>query len=454
MKRNNEYEFTIEETEFPALGVAYCDGKKVYIKGTIPNQKVLAKVSKIKSTYIEAKLIKIIENPEGTIIPKCEHFGVCGGCTYQYLEYCKQLELKENEVIKLFSDAGISGYEYLGIEHSPNENEYRNKMEFTFGDEEKGGQLTLGMHIKNKAFGVLTTDKCTIVDEDFRNILSAAALYFQNTSQNYYKIIKHEGFLRNLVVRKAKNTGEILINLVTTSQDKLNEEEFKNIFLNLKLNGFLKGIIYTINDSLSDVVQPDEIKILYGKNYIFEDVLGLKFKISPFSFFQTNTKGAEKLYSIAMDFAGNLNSKVVFDLYCGTGTIGQIAGKTAKKVIGIELIEEAVIAANENAKLNNLSNCHFIAGDVAKVITMLNEQPDVIILDPPRPGVHPKALDYVIKFNSPEIIYVSCNPKSLVNDLLKLIEAGYSVDKVKIMDMFPNTGNVECVAKLTQKNNI
>lgn len=452
MKKNNEYEFTIEDTEFPALGVAHCDGKMVYIKGTIPKQKVLAKVNKIKSTYVEAKLIKILENPEGTIAPKCRHFGVCGGCTYQYLEYIKQLELKEAEVIRLFSNAGITGYEYLGIEHSPCESEYRNKMEFTFGDEEKGGPLTLGMHIKNKAFGIVTTDKCTIVDEDFRLILSTAAAYFSHTTHTYYKVIKHEGFLRNLVVRKAVNTGEILINLVTTSQDKLNDEEFTANFLKLKLKGNLSGIIHTINDSLSDVVQPDKIELLYGKAYIYEEVLGLKFKISPFSFFQTNTKGAEKLYTIAMEFAGDLKNKIVFDLYCGTGTIGQIAGKSAQKVIGIELIEEAVVAANENAKLNELSNCNFIAGDVAKVITELNEKPDVIILDPPRPGVHPKALDYVIKFNSPEIIYVSCNPKSLVNDLQKLIEAGYSVEKVKIMDMFPNTGNVECVSKLVLKN--
>lgn len=449
MKRNTDYELIIETTEFPSLGIAHYEGTKVYVKGTIPEQKVLARVSKIKKDYIEAKLIKILENPKETITAKCPHFGICGGCIYQYVNYDRQLELKEREVIKLFSDACINNYEYLGIEKSPEENEYRNKMEYTFGDEEKGGQLTLGMHMKNKAFGVLTTDKCTIVDEDFRNILSTVLEYFKKNGCSYYKIIKHEGFLRNLVVRKAKNTQQILINLVTTSQNTLNAEEFKNLFLNLKLSGSLTGIIHTINDSLSDAVQPDKVNIIYGTPYIIEEISGLRFKISPFSFFQTNTKGAEKLYSIAMDFAGELKDKVVFDLYCGTGTIGQIAAKNAKKVIGIELIEEAVEAADKNAKMNGLTNCSFIAGDVAKVITTLNEKPDVIILDPPRPGVHPKALDYVIKFGAPEIVYVSCNPKSLVSDLKKLIASGYSVDKVKLMDMFPNTGNVECVTKLS-----
>ncbi len=452
MKKNIEVILNIEDTAFPGLGVALMEDKKIFVKGTAPGQKVLAKISKVKKEYGEAKLIKIIEKGEGAVIPACPHFELCGGCTHQNISYEKQIELKEKQVLKLLEEVGINKFEYIGIEKSPEQFEYRNKMEFTFGDEEKGGPLTLGMHIKNKAFGIVSTDTCKIVDEDFNTILNAVLTYFREQNASYYKIMKREGFLRNLVIRKGKNTDEILINLVTTSKETLACEDFKNLILNLNLKGKLVGIIHTINDSFSDVVQADKIDVLYGKDYLSEKVLGLDFKISPFSFFQTNTKGAEKLYSMALDFAGDISSKTVFDLYCGTGTIGQIAAQRANKVIGIELIEEAVEAAKENAKLNGLSNCEFIAGDVAKVITELTDKPDVIILDPPRPGVHPKALEYVIKFDAPVIVYVSCNPKSLMVDLKELTKNGYVVEKVKVMDMFPMTPHVESVVRLHRKN--
>jgi len=268
--------------------------------------------------------------------------------------------------------------------------------------------------------------------------------------ENYYRILKHEGFLRNLVVRKAINTGEILVNIVTTTQVEYDFTAFVDTLKGLNLKGELTGIIHTLNDSLSDVVQADSVEILHGKDYIIENLLGLKFKINPFAFFQTNTKGAEKLYSIVRDFIGESEDKVVFDLYCGTGTIGQIVAPKAKKVVGIELIEEAVEAAKENAKINGLSNCEFIAGDVAVTIKNVTEKPDIIILDPPRPGVHPVALDYVIKFDAKEIIYVSCNPKTLAVDLGVLTANGYKVEKVKVMDMFPHTPHVEVVTKLTK----
>lgn len=315
---------------------------------------------------------------------------------------------------------------------------------------EKGGELTLGMHAKGKSFGIITVDCCQIVDKDYRIILSTVLNYFRNKNLPHYRVMSHEGYLRNLVIRKASNTGEILINFVTTSQIEFNFEEITEELRNLDYVGNLVGIIHTINDSLSDVVQADKIELLYGRDYIIEELLGLKFKITPFSFFQTNSKGAEKLYSIVRQFIGEAKSKTVFDLYCGTGTIGQIVAPEAKKVIGIELIEEAVKSANENAKLNGLDNCTFIAGDVAKIIGTINEKPDLIILDPPRPGVHPVALDYVIKFNAPDIIYVSCNPKTLVTDLKVLVENGYTIEKVKVKDMFPHTPHVECVTLMSR----
>lgn len=451
MRKGKEYEFLIEETEFPGTGIAQKDGLPVYIKGTIPGQKVLAKVTKKRREYAQAKLLEIIENVDYAIENKCPHFGQCGGCSTQYISYEKQLKLKETQLLKLFKNKGIEGFEFLGIEKSPEEYEYRNKMEFTFGDMEKGGDLTLGMHVKNRSFSIITVDNCEIVDKDFRNILTTVVNYFNKKGLPKYRVMSHEGFLRNLVIRKAKNTGEILVNIVTTSQMEFDFKEIVDILLSEEYKGQIKGILHTINDTLSDVVQVDKLEVLYGRDYIIEELLGLKFKIAPEAFFQTNSKGAETLYSIVKDFLGDASSKVVFDLYCGTGTIGQIVAPKAKKVIGVELIEEAVKAANENAKLNDLNNCQFIAGDVAKVIKDVKHKPDIIILDPPRPGVHPVALEYVVKFAPKEIIYVSCNPKTLVNDLEYLIDNGYKLEKAKGMDMFPHTPHVETVVKISKK---
>ncbi|HBJ2608354.1 TPA: 23S rRNA (uracil(1939)-C(5))-methyltransferase RlmD [Clostridium botulinum] len=450
MRKGKEYEFLIEETEFPGTGVAQKDGVPVYIKGTVPGQKVLAKVTKKRREYAQAKLLEIIENIDYAIENKCPHFGQCGGCSTQYIPYEKQLQIKEEQLLKLFKSKEIKGFDFLGVEKSPEEYEYRNKMEFTFGDMEKGGDLTLGMHVKNRNFSIVTVDNCEIVDRDFRNILTTVVNYFNEKRLPKYRVMSHEGFLRNLVIRKAKNTGEILINIVTTSQMEFDFKEIVDMLLKVECKGEIKGILQTINDTLSDVVQVDKLEILYGRDYIIEELLGLKFKIAPEAFFQTNSKGAEKLYSIVKDFLGDASSKVVFDLYCGTGTIGQIVAPKAKKVIGVELIEEAVKAANENAKLNGLNNCEFIAGDVAKVIKDVKQKPDIIILDPPRPGVHPVALEYVVKFEPKEIIYVSCNPKTLVDDLKYLIDNGYKLEKVKGMDMFPHTPHVETVVKLSK----
>ncbi|HCL4465252.1 TPA: 23S rRNA (uracil(1939)-C(5))-methyltransferase RlmD [Clostridium botulinum] len=450
MRKGKEYEFLIEETEFPGTGVAQKDGVPVYIKGTVPGQKVLAKVTKKRREYAQAKLLEIIENIDYAIENKCPYFGQCGGCSTQYIPYEKQLQIKEEQLLKLFKSKEIKGFDFLGVEKSPEEYEYRNKMEFTFGDMEKGGDLTLGMHVKNRNFSIVTVDNCEIVDRDFRNILTTVVNYFNEKRLPKYRVMSHEGFLRNLVIRKAKNTGEILINIVTTSQMEFDFKEIVDMLLKGECKGEIKGILHTINDTLSDVVQVDKLEILYGRDYIIEELLGLKFKIAPEAFFQTNSKGAEKLYSIVKDFLGDASSKVVFDLYCGTGTIGQIVAPRAKKVIGVELIEEAVKAANENAKLNGLNNCEFIAGDVAKVIKDVKQKPDIIILDPPRPGVHPVALEYVVKFEPKEIIYVSCNPKTLVDDLKYLIDNGYKLEKVKGMDMFPHTPHVETVVKLSK----
>lgn len=451
MRKGKEYEFNIEGTAFPGMGTTEVDGLRILVKGAFPGQRVMAKVSKKSAKRIETKITQVLEDAPYKIQPKCPVTAYCGGCSCQDIPYEKQLEFKEEQLLKLFHNAGFYDFNFLGVEPSPVIFEYRNKMEFTFGDMEKGGELTLGMHMKNRGFSIVSTEDCMIMDEDFRKLQSLTMKYFREKNFPYYKVMKREGYLRHLVLRKGRNTGEILVNLVTTSQIDFDLSEYVALIQKENYKGKITGILHTINDSLSDAVIGEKVGVLYGVPYIFDELLGLKFKINPFAFFQTNTKAAEELYSIVRDFIEDTEEKVVFDLYCGTGTIGQIVAPKAKKVIGIELIEEAVEAAKENCKLNNLTNCEFIAGDVAKTIGDVKETPDTIILDPPRPGVHPVALEYVVKFNPKNIVYVSCNPKTLVEDLKYLTEQSYEIQKVKGKDMFAHTPHVEVIVKLTRR---
>jgi 23S rRNA (uracil-5-)-methyltransferase RumA len=257
------------------------------------------------------------------------------------------------------------------------------------------------------------------------------------------------------LVRKAAKTGEILVNILTTTQEEEGKEEtFADLstkLLELELDGKLVGFLHTYNDSQADVVKSDRTVVLHGREYIYEELLGLRFKISTFSFFQTNSLGAEVLYSKVREYVGETKDRTIFDLYSGTGTIAQLLAPVAKKVTGVEIVEEAVEAAKENAALNGLTNCEFIAGDVLKVIDSLVDKPDIIVLDPPRDGIHPKALDKIINFGVDRIVYISCKPTSLQRDLEVLQARGYEVEKVTAVDMFPETVHVETVVLLSKQ---
>ena len=263
--------------------------------------------------------------------------------------------------------------------------------------------------------------------------------------------MQHEGYLRHLLVRRAQVTGEILVNLVTTSQKEVDLTGLVSELCGLSLEGRIVGILHIINDSLADVVQSDETRILYGNDYFYEELLGLKFKITPFSFFQTNSLGAEVLYSLARSYVGETKDMTIFDLYSGTGTIAQILAPVAKKVIGVEIVEEAVIVARENAALNHLDNCQFIAGDVLKVLDTIKEKPDFIVLDPPRDGIHPKALEKIIDYGVDRMVYISCKPTSLARDLEVLTARGYKVERVKCVDLFPGSVHTETVCLLGKR---
>ena len=448
MKKRDIIEFEIGKMEFGGVSISQYGDRRIKMKGGIKGQKVKAAVKRTGRGKADVKMVELLERSPIETAEVCPHFEGCGGCTMLSVDYAKQLEIKEEQVLELFEDAGIREFEFLGVQGSPDNVGYRNKMEYTFGDEVKGGPLTLGLHKKGRHIDIQTVDGCMLVDSDFNTILKESLAFFQDAELPYYRVVNHEGYLRNLVVRKGIHTDEIMVNIVTSSQCEFDMSKFADMINGLELKGNVVSILHTINDGLADAVQCDEMRILYGVDYLHEEILGLKFKISPFSFFQTNTKGAEQLYTIARDFIGDHSNKVVFDLYSGTGSIGQLMAEKAKKVYGIEIIEEAVVAANENAKLNGLDNCEFIAGDVKDTVKSLDVKPDLIIVDPPRPGIHKQAIKDICDFGAKEIVYISCNPKTLVDDLKDFIGYGYVPEKVKCMDMFPSTPHLESVVKL------
>lgn len=452
MKKKDEIILEIADVNFPNKAYGYYEGEKVIVKNAVPGQKVQAQVFKKRGSGVEARLQEVIErSPLERETGMCSHYALCGGCTYQTMRHEEELRLKERQVKRLLENAGICVQSWEGIVPAPSETGYRNKCEFSFGDEEKDGDLALGMRKRMSYYEVVTLKDCNIVDADYLRIIEGTLQFFQERKVPFYHKARHDGSLRHLVVRKGAATGEILINLVTSSEVPFSVEEFKDMLLGLELDGSVCGILHSVNDGLADVVKSDEMRLLYGRDFFMEKLFDLEFKVSVYSFFQTNSAGAEKLYSIVKEFAGDVADKTVFDLYCGTGTIGQIMAEAgSKKVIGIELIEEAVVAANENAKRNHLENCTFLAGDVLKMVDELKERPDLIIVDPPRDGIHPKAIGKIIAFGAPEIVYVSCKPTSLARDLEIFQQEGYQVERVELMDMFPRTVHVETVCLLSK----
>ena len=381
----------------------------------------------------------------------CRDSNVCGGCVYQGVSYEEQLKNKAGEVRGLLDNKDINYGELLDIEPAPNRYHYRNKMEYTFGDMEKNGPMTLGMHKKKHFMSIITVDQCQLVHDDFNTVLRGVLDFVIEKGYSHYHKKNHKGLMRHLIVRRGVRTGELLVNVVTSSEEGFDEGAFVEMIKSLPLENNVVGILRTINDRLADAVYCDELRVLDGRDYYMEEIMGLKFKVSAFSFFQTNVEAVENLYSYAIDLIDDFSNKTAFDLYCGTGTITQTLAKKAGKVIGIELVEEAVEAAKENTALNGLDNCEFIAGDVFEVLKNVEEKPDVIVVDPPRVGIKPDALDKIIGYGVDQIVYISCNPKTLTENLYYMQYYGYDVVSVKPFDNFPGTKHTEAVALLQKR---
>lgn len=479
MKKGQIAEGVIERVDFPNKGVFTAeDDSRVVVKNTIPGQRVSVRILKARKGVCEGQLLEVLErSPSEQSVPGCVHAGMCGGCVYQTLSYEDQLRLKSDQVKRLL-DGVIrtedKDYEFTGAKESPCRYGYRNKMEYSFGDAYKDGPLALGLHRRGSFYDIVNVPDCKLVDPDFGTVLSITLSYFKERGISYYHKMRHTGYLRHLLVRRAAKTGEILIDLVTTtgepkavrpheaclgneSSGAVREETEKELLagwmkalLAAEYTGTITGILHTANDRVADVIADEGTTVLYGRDYFYEELLGLRFLITPFSFFQTNSCGAEVLYETAREFIGDAISveKTVFDLYSGTGTIAQVLSAAAGKVTGVEIVEEAVEAARENAKRNHLTNCEFIAGDVLKVLDSMEECPDFIVLDPPRDGVHPKALAKIIRYGVDQMVYISCKPSSLARDLVTLQAGGYRVKKAACVDMFPFTANIEVVVLL------
>lgn len=465
MKKGQTIEGIVERIDFPNKGIVSCGEGVCTVKNALPGQKIRAVVNKARNGRYEGRLLEVLEPAPLEVESSCPHFGSCGGCTYLSFPYGESLAVKEGQVQRLLAPVLAAQEGECRFEPamaSPVIFGYRNKMEFTFGDEVKDGPLALGMHRRGSFYDIVSVTACQIVEEDYRRILRSVRDYFaalqeQGSGISYYHRLRHTGYLRHLLVRRASKTGEILIALVTTTQiaDGMEREilaGFREQLLELPLDGRIVGILHIRNDSAADVVRSDETRILYGQDFFYEELLGLRFQVSAFSFFQTNSSGAELLYQTAREFISDClhPGQTVYDLYSGTGTIAQMLAPVVRKVIGVEIVEEAVEAARKNAELNGLHNCEFIAGDVLKVLDEIAEKPDMIVLDPPRDGVHPKALTKIIHYGVEHILYISCKASSLARDLEVFLAGGYEARRCVPIDQFPWTTGIETIILLSK----
>lgn len=455
MRKKKIEEVRIEKMKYPNISQAYNEnGKLVEFKGGLLGQLVRVKENKKSKDKIKAKYLDLIEESDLENNTKtCANPDICGGCAYQKLAYETELMLKVDMIKNLFKDNAINYDGEIKINQSPISKAYRNKMEYSFGDRQKGGELVLGLHRKNRFYEIVGTNDCNIIDEDFNTIRSRVEEYFRRKNASFYHKSTRDGLLRHLVVRKAHRTNEIMVLLVTTSDmsfDSIRKKLFLSYLLDSKLEGKIVSVYHIINDSCADAVIAEESHLIYGKEYIREEMMGLSFKISPFSFFQPNIFTAEKLYQKAFDLASIDEKMNVLDLYSGTGTITQLMALKAKHATGIEIVEEAVEKAKENALLNKIDNIDFLCGDVLEEIEKVGDRYDVVILDPPRAGIAPQSLEKIIKMKVDKFVYISCNPKTQLENLKDFIDQGFIIKDFEIFDQFPRSRHVESIALLTR----
>ena len=457
-------DLTLTDYASEGKSVGRVEGKVIFVEGAVPGDIADIYITKNKKDWAEGKAINFTEYSKERTTPFCIHFGICGGCKWQMLPYQKQLQYKQQEAEQVLKRIGkVELPAILPIIGSDETIYYRNKLEFTFSNKRyltseeinKSEQIpqenALGYHAPGIFDKIIDIKECWLMD-DVNNLIRNSIRYYSiENNLSYYDIKEHKGFLRNIILRYC-TTGELMINLVFANN---HEEEIKKL-LDYLLEKFpsITTLLYTINQKWNDSIYDLQPQVYSGKGYITEMLGEFRFKISPKSFFQTNTKQAEKLYEVTKDFAALTGNEIIYDLYCGTGSIGIFLSKQSKKIIGVDVIEESIKDAKENAVLNNIDHAHFFAGDIIEICneTFFDEhgKPDIVITDPPRAGMHEKLIIKLLKIAAPKIVYVSCNVATQARDI-NLLSEKYTVEKMQPLDMFPHTHHIECVVLLKLK---
>lgn len=440
------------------------EGKVVFIEGAVPGDIVDVQLTKNKKDWAVGRAIKFHQLSEDRVEPFCEHFGVCGGCKWQMLTYEKQLQFKQNEVVQHLRRIGKVDLPMMEpIVGCINDTHYRNKLEFTFSNKRYllPGEISkedvipqqnaLGFHVPRIFDKVVDINTCYLMAEPTNAIRNTVREFALANNYTFYDIRQHTGWLRNLTLRIC-STGEVMVNISFGYEDE--KERIRLLDHLLEKVPAITTLLYTINPKFNDTIYDLHPQVYTGKGYVIEKLEDFQFKIGPKSFFQTNTQQGERLYEITRSFAELTGKETVYDLYCGTGSIGIFVSGLAKKIIGVEVIKEAIDDARENAALNGITHAEFFAGDVIDICDdaffAAHGRPDVIITDPPRAGMHQNLVDKLLEIEAPLIVYVSCNPATQARDLL-MLDDKYAVTKVQAVDMFPHTHHIENVVQLKLK---
>lgn len=463
---------TVEDYAAEGKSLARVDGKVIFIEGAVPGDVVDVWISKNKKDWAEGKATQVKELSKERTDAFCKHFGTCGGCKWQMLPYEKQLQYKQQEVAQNLKRIGrVDVADMLPIVGADETTAYRNKLEFTFsnkryltddeiknlpppdadGNSRAGQEGAMGFHVPRIFDKIIDIHECYLMDDVNNKIRNSIRDFVKANKYSYYDIKQHTGWLRNIIIRYC-NTGELMVNVCLGYEEEVERKKLLDFILETIPN--ITTLLYTINPKWNDSLYDLTPQVYYGKGFVIEQLGKFKFKIGPKSFFQTNSKQAEKLYTITKEFVGLTGNEVLYDLYCGTGSIGIFVSEHAKKIIGVEVIDEAIEDAKENAALNNITHAEFFAGDVIKICDddffAKHGRPDVVITDPPRAGMHEKLVQKLLEIAAPKIVYVSCNTATQARDL-NLLSEKYNVEKICPVDMFPHTHHIECVVSLTLK---
>jgi 23S rRNA (uracil1939-C5)-methyltransferase len=466
-----EEEIVLEMEDFAAGGksLARINGRVVFVPLTVPGDRVKARVSRVRKKYLEAEIMEVLEESSLRVAPQCSHFGDCGGCKWQQVGYPSQLEFKRQQVVDALERIG--GFQNIAVSPvvgAESEYFYRNKMEFSFGpmwlsksefqearpDREDGpSNLALGLHPSQLFSKVIDVQNCFLQSELSNRILRTVRRFVLMHGLDFYSTTTHSGYLRNLVIREGKRTGDVMVNLVTSEERPALMQEFRE-FLLAECPG-VTTLVNNVTARKSQVALGDYERVYHGPGYIAERLGSKVFRVSANSFFQTNTPQAEKLYEAVVRVTNLVAEDVVYDLYCGTGTIAIFLGGCVHTVVGVDSVESAILDARVNAQLNGASNCFFETGDLKEMLTKdrrwieRHGPPSVVILDPPRSGAHEKVIREILNLAPDRIAYVSCNPATLARDLKLLCATGlYVIHEVQPVDMFPHTDHIECIAGL------